>query len=342
MMIRDPIRSVRWPKDISKITKLIFYRLATGEEAKQTHFLSLSLLSSQMTQEERKDSLLSSASLFRSRMTVTSMINERKLFTPSSNVSTVEMYFRFLLVLPFFQQIQSLDYLIANQQICTNKPFSVPSPHNCSRTRLRETVADSNDDTLIPITIFFDNASITNTSLIVRKSVGHRRLNLTFASAYPRTIYLNNRLPIFINQTRYLSYVYDSLNETFLRVTGLQVNGDNRSGYICTLKDRLVTPAETSTRIYFLYTTEEYLLVDLSQSGTEISPFFSGFIGCFGLKGSLSTLGIVLIVVVCVLSLITTVLIAFWLKRQLKQLYHIWKNWVRARLGLTPEQQIVE
>lgn len=92
--------------------------------------------------------------------------------------------------------------------------------------------------------------------------------------------------------------------------------------------------------MYFIYTDQNDLVIDLNFWSMELSPFYHVLEQCFVFKGSLTPLGIALIVIVCVLSLITTALILYWLRKQLGQLWAIGKNRFNHRMGKIPENTI--
>ena len=240
-------------------------------------------------------------------------------------------------------RIRALNYGIDNRQACTRKPFLVNFPHNCSRTRLIQDVNVPNTDQLLYISLIFSNNVSSKSSLTVLKSSSYRQqIHFTFTTTLQRDIILNNSSQVVtVNSSISRSYMYDSSNELFtpLKTYDVQSNAPPER-YFCKLKYDEFKPSEPVSRIYYLFTDEANLQLDLTASSNQISPVFDGFDRCFEVRTSLSALGIALIVIVSVLGLITTVLILICLNRQVRQFYHIWKNWMRERLGLTPVVQI--
>lgn len=249
----------------------------------------------------------------------------------------------FLLVMSI-ARIQALNYKADNRQACTRKPFLVNFPHNCSRTRLIQDVNVPNTDQLLYISLIFSNNVSSKSSLTVLKSSSYRQqIHFTFTTMLQRDIILNNDSSqvVTVNSSIIRSYMYDSSNEQFTLLNTYVVQSHPPpERYLCILKYDEFKPSEPVSRIYYLFTNESNLQLDLTSSSNQISPVFDGFDRCFGVRTSLTALGIALIVIVSVLGLITTVLILICLNRQVRQFYHIWKNWMRERLGLTPVVQI--
>jgi hypothetical protein len=248
----------------------------------------------------------------------------------------------FIVIFLSISIIQTLDYDIDNRQICTHKPFTVNFRHNCSRTRLLQDVTIPNIDQDLYISIIINRRSSANTSFIVTKSVNyHQQVHFTFITFGGQYLYINNKMMIQLNDTSINTIVYDSSYEQFTQTSESPIPIEYLiSNPFCLLKQTQFLPVEQISRIYYLYTDEIDLEIDLSSSTYQISPSFIGFDTCFTTVSSLTPVAIVLIVIVTVLSVITTVLILFCLKRQITQLYHIWINWIRARRGLLPTNTI--
>jgi hypothetical protein len=236
--------------------------------------------------------------------------------------------------------IQTLDYDINNEQICTHKPFKIDFHHNCSRTRLIQNVSIPNTDEIIYISIIFESISNINTTLnITKSSTYNQKIYFTFLTLVEQNMYVNNKIILSLNNTTVNSYLYDTLSEQFIEVikpffipTEFLLNNP-----YCILKEPNVLPPSDISRIYYLYTNETNLNFDLTISNYRISPLFNSFDTCYAVVTTLTTLAIGLIVGVCVLSLITLILIGICLKKQLTELYHIWKNWWANRHGTLPQ-----
>ncbi|CAF1209514.1 unnamed protein product [Rotaria sordida] len=235
--------------------------------------------------------------------------------------------------------VQTLDYDIDNQQTCTHKPFLVNFQHNCSRTRLIQDVNIPNNDQILHISIILKSSLINKTSLNIIKSLKYKqKIYLTFFTTFKQFISINNKTIIQLNETTISSYLYDTFSEEFIQWTNsisIPLISYFSNPY-CILKEKRFLPSEKISRIYYLYTNETNLNIDLSMSSYQISPLFIHFNTCFSIETRLTTLAIVLIVIISVLGFITTVLIIICLKKQLIQLYHIVENWIRQKRGLIP------
>jgi len=236
--------------------------------------------------------------------------------------------------------IQTLDYDINNQQICTHKPFNVNFHHNCSRTRLIQNVSVPNTDEILYISIIFESISNINTTLnIIKSSTYNQKIYFTFLTLVEQNMYVNNKTILSLDNTTVNSYLYDTLSDEFMQTIEpffiptafLLLNP------YCILKQPSVLPPSNISRIYYLYTNETNLNLDFTTSTYRISPLFNRFDTCFTVVKTLTTLAIGLIVGVSVLSFITLVLIAICLNKQLTQLYHIWKNWQTNKEGTPPQ-----
>ncbi|CAF4393022.1 unnamed protein product, partial [Rotaria sp. Silwood2] len=147
---------------------------------------------------------------------------------------------------------------------------------------------------------------------------------------------INNNTIIPLNDRTISSYLYNTSSEEFTQWTNsvLIPLTPYLSDPFCFLKQQNFLPLENISRIYYLYTNETNLNIDLSMSSYLISPLF--FYTCFSVETRVSTAGIILIVSISVLGLITTVLIGICLRKQLTQLYHILENWIKQKRGLIP------
>ncbi|CAF2469183.1 unnamed protein product [Rotaria sp. Silwood2] len=233
--------------------------------------------------------------------------------------------------------IQTLDYNIDNQQVCTHKPFMVNFQHYCSRTRLIQDVNIPNSDQILHISIIFKSISSNRTSLnIIKSSQYKQKIYFTFFTIFGRFMYINNNTIIPLNDRTISSYLYNTSSEEFTQWTNsvLIPLTPYLSDPFCFLKQQNFLPLENISRIYYLYTNETNLNIDLSMSSYLISPLF--FYTCFSVETRVSTAGIILIVSISVLGLITTVLIGICLRKQLTQLYHILENWIKQKRGLIP------
>ena len=253
------------------------------------------------------------------------------------------MQLHLLVILMSIARIPALSYNIDNRQACTRKPFLVSFTHNCSRTRLIEDVNIPNTDQLLYISLIFANNVSNKSSLTVLKSPGDpQQIYFTFTTMLERDIILHNSSQVVnLNATVSRLYRYDSATEQFTLLKTYNVQSDAPAErYFCKLKYDEFKPSTPVSRIYYLFTNETDLQLDFSVSSNQISPTFDGFDHCFKVRTSLTPLGIALIVIVSALALITTILILVCLKKQVQQFYHIWSNWMRERLGLTPVVRI--
>ncbi|CAF0950949.1 unnamed protein product [Adineta steineri] len=238
--------------------------------------------------------------------------------------------------------IQTTDYAINDQQICTRNPFTANFNHNCSRARLLQTVDTPNTNAIIHITIIFDlllcgfdgllNISptgILNTSFTITKSDEYDQLiYFTFFSWSQRSMYINNKTNLTFGASTINSYLYNTSSEQFsLTINPLPIVECN-----CALLNKSFTP-ENVTRVYYLNTDAINLNIDLSTSSYYIPPMFD-FVGiCLTTETKLSTGGKVFIILISVFSFITIVLIAICLRKQLKELWHIFTNYLKEKRG---------
>jgi hypothetical protein len=104
--------------------------------------------------------------------------------------------------------IQTFDYGIDNQQICTHRPFMVNFPHDCSRTRLTEDINIPNNDQILYISFIFTTTSGMNTSIIITKSSKYnQKIYLTVFTLTGRYIFINNKTLITLNDTAVTTYL---------------------------------------------------------------------------------------------------------------------------------------
>jgi hypothetical protein len=248
------------------------------------------------------------------------------------------MQLSLLIILLCLSIIQTFDYDIDNQQICTHRPFIANFHHNCSRTRLIQNVSVPNTDQVLYISFIFTTTDV-NTSLTITKSAEYnQKIYLLFFTFTGRYVHINNNTMLTLNDTSISTYLYDTLLEQFSPTMSAYFTSSVAvfTNPYCLLKDTRLLPSQEISRVYYLYTNKTEIYIDLSTSSYRISPLFDGFATCFAIQSNLGPLAIGLIVGVSVLSFATTVLVAFCLKKQLIELYHIWKNFVRQKLGLTP------
>ncbi|CAF3625757.1 unnamed protein product [Rotaria socialis] len=241
--------------------------------------------------------------------------------------------------------VQTLDYDINNQQLCTHNPFMVNFHHNCSRTRLIPDVNTINDNRVLQIAIIFsppnDTTSLRiNTSLnIIRSSNYNQTIYFMFYTILEQQMVINSEIKMQLNLISIGLYSYDTFSTQFIPWTNSIYLANLNipfSESLCLLKDKRLYPPEKISRCYFLFTDETNLTIDLSQSSSHIPSLMNLFDGCFAVKTSLTTLAIVLIVIVTVFSLISLVLVGLCLKKQLRQLYEILENCIRHKRDEIP------
>ena len=253
------------------------------------------------------------------------------------------MHWHLLLILVTLSALQADDFRINNQQLCTQRPFNVNFRHNCSRTRLVKD-AGQNVDQVLHIAILFAQANSSLTTISLSNSSQHvQKVYLTFITPEGgRYISINNRKPMPLNDLAVSPFLYDfrdgsvtPLSPSSMR-SGIGYGADR-------CKPKSLEPefaAWNSSRIYYLATGVSDLRIDFSSTSRRIPPLLVYFHDCYGWQSTLSALAIFLIVLISALALITAVLVLFCLKKQVKQLYHILRNFLNRRRGLTPKIHI--
>ncbi|CAF1411949.1 unnamed protein product [Rotaria magnacalcarata] len=241
--------------------------------------------------------------------------------------------------------VQTLDYDINNQQVCTRNPFMVNFHHNCSRTRLIQDVNIVNDNRVLQIAIIFSPQNDTtllpiNTSLnIIRSSNYNQTVYFMFYTILGQQMVINSEIKMQLNPISIGLYSYDTFSTQFIPWTNSIYLANLNIPFLeslCLLKDKRLYPPEQISRCYYLFTDETNLTIDLSKSSSHISSFLNLFDGCFVVETSLTTLAIVLIVIVSVFSFISLVLVGLCLKKQLRQLYEILENFIRHKRDEIP------
>jgi hypothetical protein len=105
--------------------------------------------------------------------------------------------------------IQTQDYPINNQQICTHRPFNADFHHNCSRTRLIQNVSIPNTDEILYISIIFEPTSNINTTLTIKKSSTYnQRIFLTFLTFTEQYMYINNKTILTLSNILYSNIIF--------------------------------------------------------------------------------------------------------------------------------------
>jgi len=235
--------------------------------------------------------------------------------------------------------VQATDYGISNEQLCTNTPFVANFPHNCSRTRLTEDVTIPNTNQVLYIVIMREVTSNVSGSFTFTPSPNYNQtVYLTFVKFVAGNLYVNNQTTIPVAEFTASFYLYDTSSEQFTETNNSFITPQPGDPF-CYLKNQSL-PASNVTRVYYLYTNETNLNIDLSKSSSVISSQLIGFDICYTVETSLSTLAIILIVLISVFSLVTVILVLICLKKQVTELIHIWKNWLIQKLGMTPKQTI--
>ncbi|UJR30863.1 hypothetical protein I4U23_018378 [Adineta vaga] len=259
---------------------------------------------------------------------------------------------RILIIIIFLHisSINTIDYNINNEQICTHRPFVANFPHNCSRTRLTTDVQLPNRNDILFLTIIFrpklvisdHDLSIAyvknmSTSLTLIKSASYnQKIYLTFFATNERSMSINNFTKLSFKESTVNSYLYDtSLEELSPWKNSIDMNNAS----VCMMKVASFPP-EGLTRAYYLYTNETDLIIDLSKSSSYISPLFNFFQACFTTETDIKPTAIVLIVLVCVFSVISVIILGICLRKQLKELYYIFTNWIKKVTGQNPIQMV--
>ena len=241
--------------------------------------------------------------------------------------------------------VQTLDYNINNQQICTQKPFTVNFNHQCSRTRLSDNINTPNTNQILYITIILNITSNKNTTFTINKSSKYnQKIYLIFLTNNRQYMYMNNKTMLILDNITINSYLYDTSNEEYTQIFKPMsaVDWFSPSKFYCILKNEKLLPPQNITRIYYLYTNETNLKLDFSRSTSQISPLFKQFEICYTTKTRLITSAIIIIVFACLLSLTALILIIICLKRQVRALFVILDNCLNQRVTRLPPITIID
>ncbi|CAF0851200.1 unnamed protein product [Adineta ricciae] len=251
-----------------------------------------------------------------------------------------------LSILLFFlsiSHIHSIDYDIDNEQMCIQTPFVADFRCNCTRARFTSDVQVPNNNSMLLLNFIFqpqfntsNNGSSTEMTqnvnvflTFIQSSTLAQTIYLTFFSLNKTVLSVNSNTTLAFNALTFYAYVFNTSSNDIRMWKDPVTLGEPR---LCFMRNSSFPPAGL-TRAYYFNTNETNLTIDLTKSSYRIAPLFISFEICFETISTLSSGGIVFIVLVVVFSAITILLLVICLWKQIKELLYIIRNWINKKTG---------